>query len=111
MNRKSLLSLTLCIAVLTLLNARPALAAVPSNDNSANATTVTDPLPFTDSVSTIDATTEATDPAPSCTSFGTNDTVWYDYTPSADGYVEADTLGSDYDTVLSVSTGTAGSLT
>jgi hypothetical protein len=110
MNRKRLLTLTLCIAVLTLLNARPALAAAPSGDNFANATSVTEPLPFTDSVSTVDATTEATDPVPSCTPTPTSNTVWYDYTPSADGYVQADTLGSDFDTVLSVWTGTAGSL-
>jgi hypothetical protein len=109
MNGKRLLSLTLCIAALTLLNAGPALAAAPSNDNFANATTVTEPLPVTDSISTIDATTEATDPVPDC-SGSVGHTVWYSYTPSADGLVQADTSGSDYDTVLSVWTGTAGSL-
>jgi hypothetical protein len=109
MNRRRLISLTLCIAALTLLNAGPALAAAPSNDNFANATTVTEPLPVTDSISTIDATTEATDPVPDC-SGSVSHTVWYSYTPSADGLVQADTLGSDYDTVVSVWTGTAGSL-
>jgi hypothetical protein len=109
MKRQRLLSLTVCIAALTLLNAAPALAAAPSNDNFASPTIVADPLPVTDSISTVDATTEATDPVPDC-SGSVGHTVWYSYTPSADGSVQADTLGSDYDTVLSVWTGAAGSL-
>lgn len=38
-------------------------------------------------------------------------TVWYAFTPSADMRVEINTFGSDYDTTLSVQTGTRGALT
>jgi hypothetical protein len=44
-----------------------------------------------------------------CTSDGA--TVWYVYTPSASGYINANTFGSDYDTTPSVYTGSPGTLT
>jgi hypothetical protein len=81
--------------------------AQPTNDDFDNATVVTEPLPFADSISTVDATTAADDPE--CA--GNGHTVWYTYTPSAAGSVNANTFGSDYDTTLSVYTGTRGALT
>ncbi|MBW3645024.1 MAG: hypothetical protein KY441_05910 [Actinobacteria bacterium] len=80
--------------------------AQPSNDDFDSATAVVEPLPFTDSISTIDATPTADDPH--CA--GTGATVWYSYTPSADSFIEANTFGSDYDTTLSVYTGDRGAL-
>ncbi len=82
----------------------------PPNDNFAFAIVISS-LPFTHSTNTVPATTEGSDPTPSC-SFGFRDvSVWYRYTPPANGTVVADTVGSDYDTVLSVWTGSQGSLT
>lgn len=84
-------------------------AAPPANDDIANAVIVTEPLPFTHSVLTQEATSVVDDPVPSCAANGF--TVWYVYTASADGHIRADTVGSDYDTVLSAYTGTPGNLT
>jgi hypothetical protein len=67
---------------------------------------VVEPLPFNDPVDTRAATTATDDP--NCS--GRSRTVWYTYTPSADGPVESNTFGSNYDTTLSVYTGARGSL-
>jgi hypothetical protein len=101
-----LASLLLAIA-LTFAGVLPASAALPSNDDFASATVVTEPLPFTNTINTSEATTAPEDP--DC--YGNGPTVWYEYTPSQDMLIEADTFGSDYDTTLSVYTGSPGSLT
>jgi len=80
------------------------------NDNVADVRTIT-ALPYTDTVSTTTATTETTDPTPSCGGGTRSHTVWYKYTPAANGSLLADTFGSNYDTVLSVWTGSPGSFT
>src|SRR5262245_64458494 len=81
--------------------------AQPANDDFDNAT-VFGALPFTDSISTVDATAAPDDPF--C--IGLNDhTVWYSFTPTADVRVSADAMGSDYVTTLSVYTGSRGALT
>lgn len=81
--------------------------AQPANDDFDNATIITKPLPFTDSLDTTLATTAPDDP--SCE--GRGHTVWYSFTPSADIPVSANTFGSDYDTTLSAYTGKRGALT
>ena len=53
----------------------------------------------------------ATDPACAQIGFGPQNTVWYSYTPSSSGFVQANTFGSDYDTTLWVGTGSAGNFT
>ena len=78
--------------------------AQPLNDEFGSAVVVTEPLPFTHSVSTVDATPADYDPM--C---GGGPTVWYTYTPSTSGTVAADTFGSDYDTTLWVGTGSPSS--
>ena len=97
----ALFALTLSLAVV---GAPTASAATPTNDNLANATAVT-ALPFSDGVTTTDATTEATDPL---TCSGAAHSVWYAYTPTSDGYVTFNTFGSDFDTVLAAFTGSPG---
>jgi hypothetical protein len=98
----------LLATALTIMAAGPASAAVPTNDDFANATAVSG-LPFTDtSVNTADATAQATDPT---TCIGAAHSVWYSYTADFSGVVSFDTFGSDFDTTLSVYTGTEGSLT
>ena len=50
----------------------------------------------------------ADDPANDCIG---GHTVWYQFTPSEDIRVNANTFGSDYDTGIAVYTGTRGTLT
>jgi hypothetical protein len=89
------------------LQVSPALAQAPVNDDFDNAIVVPG-LPFTDAQDTSETTTAADDPLPSCV--GTTHTVWYRFTPPADMPIAANTFGSDYDTTLSVWTGTRGAL-
>lgn len=98
-------SLILVLAI-TFAGVTPAMAAPPSNDDIASATLVIEPLPFSDSINTTEATTAPDDP--DC--FGQGPTVWYEYTPSQDMRIIANTFGSDYDTTLSVYTGSPGNL-
>src|SRR6266542_1740346 len=90
--------------LLTLLNVPPALAQ-PANDDFDSAAVI-GALPFTDSISTAEATTADDDPF--CN--GNEHTVWYSFTPTQNERIQADTSGSDYDTTLSVYTGSRGAL-
>lgn len=83
-------------AAVMLVNAAPA-SAQPANDSPANAVVI-GALPFTDSVITTDTAPDAEAPS-NC---GLGHTVWYQFTPSADATLTADTFGSDFDTVLAV---------
>ena len=80
----------------------------PPNDDIANATAVT-AIPFTDLVDTRGATTDSDPADPDCV--GNGPTVWYSFRPSSNMRVEANTFGSNYDTTLSVYTGSPGNLT
>jgi hypothetical protein len=91
--------------VLAAMAATAPAAAQPPNDDFDNATEI-DGLAFSDIVDTTEATTADDDPF--CNGQGT--TVWYAFSPSEDVAVAADTFGSDYDTTLSVYTGTRGAL-
>ena len=92
--------------------------APPANDDVLAAIDAT-PTPFTDMKDTTAATTDTggrIDPTPSilCVGFpgaGRAHTVWYKFTPTSNGTITADTATSNYDTVLSVWTGTPGSFT
>jgi len=67
---------------------------------------VIEALPFTDYRDTTSATWSPTDPY-DCSS---NGSVWYAFTPETDIVLEANTIGSNYDTTLAAYTGTLGSL-
>jgi hypothetical protein len=82
-----------------------AAAGAPTNDDF-DAAQVVSALPFTVALSTVEATTAYDDP--SC--FGNAASVWFAFTPVVDTYLEANTLGSTYDTTLSVYVGTRGAL-
>jgi hypothetical protein len=83
--KKSLWLALLGLALLAL--ALPAVAlAQPSNDNFANATVITT-LPFSDTLDNTGATTEPGEPQPCNYS---PQTVWYSFTPAANGVVRAD---------------------
>jgi chitodextrinase len=71
--------------------------AQPANDNFANSTVVSS-LPFADSQDLSTATTEPGEPL-LC---GTQQTVWYQFTPSSDVTVRATTVGSNFATVLNI---------
>ena len=99
-NPRIYLALTLSLLLMSV----PAVAQ-PVNDDFANATAVPG-LPFTESISTEDATMDPDDP--DCA--GNGPTVWYSFSPPADGFVAANTFGSDYDTTLSVYTNSGDGL-
>ena len=63
------------------------------------------PFPYAILVSTESATVEPTDPAPACSTTSRFYSLWFEFTPAADGSYEISTCGSGPDTVLSVFTG------
>jgi hypothetical protein len=94
--RKSTIVLAVA-APLMAAHAGTALADPPANDTRAGAVEITS-LPFTFEQDTQEAT--AGGPR-FCTN---NGSVFFEYTATEDGRLQADTFGSDYDTVLSVFT-------
>ncbi len=101
------------LVVGTLSFARPAFAAVPANDNIANAVVITEPLPFNYTESTVDATTSADETALNsfCGAPTLEHGVWFTATPTADGFLAADVTQSDYSAGIVVLSGTPGNLT
>ena len=86
----------------------------PVNDDCVDAKEV-DPFLFGDFVNTTRATTEPSDPLQSCGVGGPSQnarSVWYRLTPPTDGVIfRADTSATDYPTVMTLHTGSCGSLT
>jgi hypothetical protein len=93
-------------------------APAPINDNFANAINITTNT-FTDTRDSSGATMQTSDPIPACAqnvqigfTTGTSNTIWYKFTPASNGTItDVDTIGSSYDSVLSIWTGSASSLT
>jgi hypothetical protein len=96
-------------------------APPPPNDNFANATHIT-ALSFGEAPDSSGATTEATDPIPPCAhqytsaqgntgghQNGVYNTIWYKFTPLFSANLNVDAANSNYDTVLSIWTGSPGS--
>ncbi|MCI0362657.1 MAG: S8 family serine peptidase [Phycisphaerales bacterium] len=79
----------------------------PSNEFCANATLINTTTYNPGLVSTTGAFAFPGEPQENCEvgDVGVSNSVWYDYTPPCDGYFNINTNGSDYDTVLSVFTG------
>ena len=92
-------------AVITLYPFWTATTTAPANDNFASATTITGASGST-SGSNVGATMEASEPKPSAQS-DSGASVWYKWTAPSSGTVTLDTIGSSFDTVLAVYTGTA----
>jgi hypothetical protein len=92
-------------AVLLLVTSSFLSAQVPANDDFDSATDVAT-LPFEDSIDASQATSAADDPMGDEAGF----TVWYSFTAPSDMLMEANTFGSDFDTVLAVWTGARGAL-
>ena len=85
----------------------------PANDDFANRITVGS-LPYTvNNLNTANATTQGNDPSHPCGSIATpkqSRSVWYQFTPGSSARYNFNTNGSNYDTVLSLWTGSFGSL-
>ncbi|MBI4493220.1 MAG: IPT/TIG domain-containing protein [Chloroflexi bacterium] len=75
-----------------------------TNDTFAAASALS--VPGSASGTTRLATTEAGEPNPSC-GYQVGKTVWYRLVPGASGILAASTLGSDFDTVLAVYSGSS----
>ena len=88
-------------------------APLTANDSFANAINITS-TSFTDTKDSSGATTETSDPTPPCSQnaqipfvTGLSNTIWYKVVPSGTGTANIDTIGSSYDSVLSVWSGTS----
>ena len=88
-------------------------ASAPANDNFAAAMNITT-TSFTDTKDSSGATTGTNDPMPTCSQVpgtpvitGRANTIWYKVVPTGSGTANIDTMGSSYDSVLSVWSGTS----
>jgi len=87
--------------------AGPASAAVPSNDDFANATVLSS-LPFHEVLDTSDATAEPADQLPVTPCFPdvqSHNSVWYRYTAAADTDLVVDVLDSGFDPGVTIAVG------
>ncbi len=82
----------------------------PANDICSNATIITS-NPYTNTISTTNSSTEFSDPTVTCGNGSKSRSVWYKYTPAQSGLVTVNTFGSNYNTILSVYSGTCSSFT
>lgn len=87
----------------------PAIATVP-NDPFGSPNVISH-MPYTQTQEVVWATNATDDPAFACAYTPPTQTVWYRYTPAANGILTLDTYGSNYNTVLGVWTGYPGNLT
>jgi PKD repeat protein len=80
----------------------------PPNDAFANATTIS-ALPFTQSIDSTAATTEAGEPTPSCAVFygPVNKTAWLAFTPATSGSISANVFNTPFSPVVAAYTGSA----
>jgi len=88
------------------------LYAPPTNDDFNAPIVIGDILEYTNTQTDVaEATTASDDPVFSCSSAGKAfQTVWYRYMADATETITVDTIGSNYDTILAVWTGSRGSL-
>lgn len=104
-DRRRIIAWFACTLVFFTSGASASASAVPpANDDFGSATAV-GALPFQDAVETVDATMEPDEPGPPCSFGNAGNTVWYSFTPGSDTFVSADTLGTDFDSVVAVWTG------
>lgn len=106
--KRAALSLSI-VALLSIGLVTPVLAAAPSNDLYAGRTVIP-ATPFTDTIDTTEATTDADDAelTTQCGAPATDASVWYEYTASVDGALLLETLEADYTVGIIVATGGPG---
>ena len=87
-------------------------AAPPANDDIGGAVVITEPLPFTSTQSTLEATTSADETALQsfCGSPVFEHAVWFTATPTQDEVVAVDVSASNYGAGILILTGTSGNL-
>jgi PKD domain-containing protein len=78
----------------------------PVNDNFSNATVITE-LPFDDTIDTVAASMELSEPRPSCVSNDITGSIWYTFTPSTSGSVSASAFNPPFDTLVAAYTGSS----
>jgi hypothetical protein len=93
--------------------AGPAWGAPPPNDDIAGAVVITEPLPFTFTESTVEATTTPEEEAFNsfCGAPVFEHAVWFTATSTLDRDIAVDVSASDYSAGILVLTGTPGDLT
>jgi Zn-dependent metalloprotease len=84
-------------------------AGPPANDDFDTPELITS-LPYTNVQDTTAATTAGDDPDLICAGSQKYNSVWYSYTPVSSQTVSLNTVGSNYDTLMAVWTGSRGSL-
>ena len=106
---KRLVVLISLVALTSLSFAAPVLAAAPSNDIYTGRTVIGS-LPFSDSLDTTEATTDADDVEANtnCGAPATDASVWYELTATADALLLVDVSASDYSAGVIVATGSPG---
>lgn len=104
MSSKLLKGVLAGLATIAVLVPASAQAAPPSNDNFAGRTQIT-ARPYTTSQSNVEATMEPSEPTSACGFDSIRRTLWYEFRPAMDGWLQVDTVGSDFDTIVGVWTG------
>jgi hypothetical protein len=89
-------------AILTVVLVPTTALAAPGNDSFHHPERITS-IPFTTTQSTEGATTELDEPLPSCAPIA--NTVWFRFRSTTNQELNANTYGSDFDTVIAVYTG------
>jgi hypothetical protein len=81
---------------------------LPANDDFANATVVSLPLPFDNTVDTQYATRQTGEPTPACAYNGPGSrSVWYAFTPATSGSYSANIPSATFTPVLATYTGSS----
>jgi hypothetical protein len=116
MSPRRVLATLSCVAVALSLGGfvGTAYAATPPPNDLISGATVVSALPFTDTVDTTGATTDAVDAQANqlCGAPATNNSVWYKFTAGpGDTLLAVDTTGSTFSSGVLIATGTAGALT
>lgn len=104
-------TLTSLLIAASLALAAPVLAAAPSNDTYGGRTVIAS-VPFSASVDTTEATTDADDAdinSNFCGAPATDASVWYELTATSDGAMIVDVSASTYTAGVFVGTGSPGS--
>jgi hypothetical protein len=86
---------------------------IGTNDDCSDPTIISSPSFQPPPIDITGATTDPNDPIPSCGLFGDQNgfSVWYNFEAPEDGVINVNTIGSNYDTLLTVFEGECDSLT
>jgi Leucine-rich repeat (LRR) protein len=79
----------------------PAPLAVPPSNDDFDSPTAIGSLPYTNTITTIEATIEPDEPTYSCGN-SLDASVWYSYSPGSTAFIAIDTNGSGFNTVVHV---------